>query len=220
MNIINTFLVEIILVIFIILNIFLSLLIRNNTYKLSKILTQFCLVISTICLFISQITPYQLIFKFLILISAFLIINSDNELTSLNWDFDESTKQDWGFESKDDSWGISVTDKEPDDTTSETEGGEWVYVDEYGNEYPADDDSDGYPQNNNDNQDWEWDYVEEINGNTCAYSSDSYDKKLSMNEISPIYKGSSIQMTTVPQIHDETNDDEMNDPYKNSILKD
>lgn len=146
--------------------------------------------------------------------------NSDNELTSLNWDFDDSTKQDWGFESKDDSWGISVTDKEPDDTTSETEDGEWVYVDEYGNEYPADDDADGYPQNNNDNQDWEWDYVEEINGNTCAYSSDSYDKKLSMDEISPIYKGSNIQMTTVPQIYDETNDDEMNDPYKNSILKD
>ena len=95
-----------------------------------------------------------------------------------------------------------------------------IYVDEDGNEYTENNDFDDNIQNSNDNQNWEWEYVEEIDGNTCIYTSDSYNKKLTPAELSPIYKGCNINLTVLPQIYDESNEGEIGDPYKNSILKD
>ncbi len=90
-------------------------------------------------------------------------------------------------------------------------------------------------QVNNDNQegeDWEWAYVEDYNSDTCedyqymeAIGSNSYicsgdlygqDKA----DNTPMFYGSSsVDIVQSPQIFDET-DEEIVDPYQNSILKD
>lgn len=87
----NAYLPELILFIFIIINIILSLLIRKNTYKIAKIITITSLMLSGLSIFFIQINPtylafnnvyisniYTTAFKILILISGLFTILASN----------------------------------------------------------------------------------------------------------------------------------------------
>ena len=117
---------------------------------------------------------------------------------------------------------------------SEEEG--WEYVEDDGNGYSeeegweyVEDDGSGYSEEegweyveDNDNQfsnDDNWEYVEAIDDNSKIYSTDSFGQKTVYMKTMP-NKTSKIHLTNIPQICDEANDDEIDDPYKNSILKD
>jgi len=97
MNIINdiqnAFLPELIIFIFIIINIILALFIRKNTYKISKIINLSAIILSGITIFFLKINPdcyifnnafvsnpYTIAFKIMILISSLFIILSSNNL--------------------------------------------------------------------------------------------------------------------------------------------
>ena len=146
--------------------------------------------------------------------------DKSNVDASLGWDFDGEIKQSGWSTDDGDSWGVTIVDEKPADENTNDEESEWVYVDEEGNEYLEDDTLVQQIQCNNDNQDWEWEYIEELDGNTCIYTSEVYSQKLAQEELSPIYRGQGINLSAVPQIYDESNEDEIGDPYKNSILKD
>ncbi len=83
----NAFLPEVIIIIFILLNIILSLFINKNTYKKAKLINIIGIIISFISIAFMQITPtyfsynnallsntYTIMFKIMILISAILVI--------------------------------------------------------------------------------------------------------------------------------------------------
>lgn len=148
---------------------------------------------------------------------------------------DSSTKADWGLDNEDDSWGFESAKE--DNKPSDDEGWEYVEVDdsEEGWEYVEDDGSEEgweYVEDDGSEEGWEyveddgqysdnqnWEYVESIDDNSKIYSSDSYSQqKASVENI--VNKTSKIHITNVPQIYDETIDEEIDDPYKNSILKD
>lgn len=89
----NALLPELILFIFIILNILLSLCIKNNTYKTAKIINLFAIIIIFISSGFIQINPscyalknvfvsniYTLIFKLMIIVSAFFVIIASNNM--------------------------------------------------------------------------------------------------------------------------------------------
>lgn len=148
---------------------------------------------------------------------------------------DSSTKADWGLDSEDDSWGFESAKE--DNKPSDDEDWEYVEVDdsEEGWEYVEDDGSEEgweYVEDDGSEEGWEyveddgqysdnqnWEYVESIDDNSKIYSSDSYSQQTASVE-NIVNKTSKIHITNVPQIYDETIDEEIDDPYKNSILKD
>ncbi len=83
----NAFLPELVIIIFIVINIILALFIRKNVYKIAKIITAFGLLLSGAAMFFVQLVPdyyafggvylsniFTVTFKSMILISAFLVI--------------------------------------------------------------------------------------------------------------------------------------------------
>ena len=163
-------------------------------------------------------------------------LNSDDEdieiKTEKRRENESSTKADFGIDLEDDSWGFDNTEEY--DSPQSEEG--WEYVEDDGNGYSeeegweyVEDDGSGYSEEegweyveDNDNQfsnDDNWEYVEAIDDNSKIYSTDSFGQKTVYMKTMP-NKTSKIHLTNIPQICDEANDDEIDDPYKNSILKD
>ncbi len=89
----NAYLPELLIFIFIIINIILALFIRKNTYKIAKIITASAIIFCAASMFFIQINPdyygfngvyvsniYTLTFKVMILISAFFVIFASHNL--------------------------------------------------------------------------------------------------------------------------------------------
>ena len=158
-----------------------------------------------------------------------LKFEDDNFSTVGNRDEDEDSLK-TSEENAADLWGFSSN--ESDEQSYSKEKTDYVQengddVADYEWEYVQDDGSDTidyeweYVQDNGeDTTDYEWEYVEPIDNNTKIYSSDSFTQpkvpiidKFNNNRVK-------IQISNIPQIQGETNDNEIDDPYKNNILKD
>ena len=146
---------------------------------------------------------------------------------------EDTSKANWNTE--DDSWGFESNDTPSKDIIAQEDEG-WEYVEDNGEDYSEEEgweyvEDDG--SYSSDDYEWEyveddgdsysgedWEYVEAIDDNAQIYSSDSYSQQTA--PVANIFsnKKERVQITNIPQIHNETSDDEIDDPYKNSILKD
>ena len=171
-------------------------------------------------------------------VNKWLDFEEDNKKEDIStkkekWDENESlTRAVWDIDDEDDSWGITYSKENSiqengegweyiEDTGDEyTDGEGWEYVEDTEDEYTDGEGWEYIEDNGDEYTDGEgWEYVEAINDNTKIYSSDSFNQKV-VQIANTFDKTSKIHLANIPQICDEANDDEIDDPYKNSILKD
>ena len=171
-------------------------------------------------------------------VNKWLDFEEDNKKEDIStkkekWDENESlTRAVWDIDDEDDSWGITYSKENSiqengegweyiEDTQDEyTDGEGWEYVEDTEDEYTDGEGWEYIEDTGDEYTDGEgWEYVEAINDNTKIYSSDSFNQKV-VQIANTFDKTSKIHLANIPQICDEANDDEIDDPYKNSILKD
>ena len=156
-------------------------------------------------------------------INTFPLDSGENDIK------EDTSKTNWDTIA--DSWGFSSNEVSSDNKSYSKEG-DWEYVEDDGSssedgwEYVEDDAS------SSDDYEWEyveddgsssedgWEYVEAIDDNAKIYSSDSYSQQTVPAASMFNSKKEIIQLTNAPQIHYEATDDEIDYPYKNSIIKD
>lgn len=161
-------------------------------------------------------------------------LNFDEESSNISnsdekWaDEDTSLKADWDTDA--DSWGFESVDmvSENNNEAEYTENNDGMVSEDYEWEYVEDDNGDmsedyewEYVEDDGTySEDGEWEYVEAIDDNAKIYSSDSYNQQAApVANMFSNQKGN-IQIVKAPQIYDEAKEGEIDDPYKNSILKD
>ena len=154
--------------------------------------------------------------------------------TKTEWGFDvaddstiiDENKTSWNFDDEDDSWNSDENKaswgfNDYNEDNSKPLDNAWEYA-EVSDNAGTEDDGWEYVEVSDDTgtEDDGWEYVEAIDDNAKIYSSDSFSQKpVSAEKISKNNRAK-IFLTNIPQIHNEANDDSIDDPYKNSILKD
>ena len=136
-------------------------------------------------------------------ISSDEVSNTNNNVSSIS--LSDINKEDWGFAPDVDDSNIAVVDS---DTALQPVGND-----------------------NTDDQDWEWAYVEDtpaqdypmfeaIGDNSYICSSDLYYQEKVSDHNPILYSANNIKMKQIPQIFDSSEETDFIDPYQNSILKD
>ena len=130
-----------------------------------------------------------------------------------------STSDDWGFTQE------TSKDEQKSAARLEETGSDWGFI-------SADNEKNFAGNNDNkEDQDWEWVYVEDdgseaypameaIGDNSYICSSDLFSQEKVINSGPLVYGSTPVELSTQPFIVDNDAADEVVDPYQNSILKD
>ena len=130
-----------------------------------------------------------------------------------------STSDDWGFTQE------TSKDEQKSAARLEETGSDWGFI-------SADNEKNFTGNNDNkEDQDWEWVYVEDdgseaypameaIGDNSYICSSDLFSQEKVINSGPLVYGSTPVELSTQPFIVDNDAADEVVDPYQNSILKD